>query len=610
MDSIAATDPLRPGDVVHHPAFGFATVAEVDDRGAQLRWSRDGQQSPTHVSRHALGTSYRRCRNGGVLARHFLDPAFTRRCAADDPVALLGLLLTDLGRSQPKHDVAEWMEKLVGDEKFDGWWGAVMVLAGVDSRFVVTADRVELAPGVTDADFTAPHEPADIAESVEPETVEVPFAMPASGMSRGAIWASALSMANALASLHARGETMLRRPESTVNNAEGWSIRADTEAGPPSEDVAFAMRRFVESTLGVNLPAAVPSHELVDLVPATQNDFAPELLGVLRYALARDPRLRPRDGLALVHDLTVAQTVSQLRAALPLQPSAELVAGFDTHIGTLKALAGQTNQDSFLLLGDPEHALVMVADGISTATAGSGDLASSLAARTLRLQWTGHHDNLRAATADEAWRFLTVAFEKANRVVAEAAIRLAGGDLSRHVPMGTTIIAGVTVGDTIHLAALGDSRAYVVGRHGVAPLLWDQNLNALRLRQAVAGATIPWDDRGYALIGYLGHFDEMGDPSLGPVMRTSVRLLPGEWLLLTSDGVSDHAADEEAGVYRILERLVAQHGGPADASAAMRLSRRIVLAANDGSGGDNVTVLALTLSAKLLASAEDNSIID
>ncbi len=610
MDSIAASDPLRPGDVVHHPAFGFATVAEVDDRGAQLRWSRDGQQSPTHVSRHALGTSYRRCRSGGVLSRHFVDPAFTRRCAADDPVALLGLLLIDLGRSQPTHDVAEWMEKLVGDEKFDGWWGAVMVLAGVDSRFVVTADRVELSPGVTDADFTAPHEPADVVESSEPEAMEVPFATPLTGMSRGAIWASALGMANALAALHARGETMLRRPEATLNNAEGWSIRADTEAGPPSEDVAFAMRRFVEATLGISLPASIPSHELVDLVPATQNDFAPELLGVLRYSLARDPRLRPRDGLALVHDLTVAQAVSQLRATLPLQPSAELVAGFDTHIGTLKALAGQTNQDSFLLLGDPEHALVMVADGISTATAGSGDLASSLAARTLRLQWTGHHDNLRAATADEAWRFLTVCFDKANRVIAEAAIRLASGDLSRHVPMGTTIIAGVTVGDTIHLAALGDSRAYVVGRHGVAPLLWDQNLNALRLRQAVAGATIPWDDRGYALIGYLGHFDEMGDPSLGPVMRTSVRLLPGEWLLLTSDGVSDHAADEEAGVYRILERLVAQHGGPADASAAMRLSRRVVLAANDGSGGDNVTVLALTLSAKLVASVEDTSIID
>ena len=122
------------------------------------------------------------------------------------------------------------MEKLVGDEKFDGWWGAVMVLAGVDARFVVTADRVDLAPGVTDADFTAPHAPADVAESAEPETVDVPFAMPANGMSRAAIWASALGMANTLASLHARGETMLRRPESTLKHGEGWTIRADTEA--------------------------------------------------------------------------------------------------------------------------------------------------------------------------------------------------------------------------------------------------------------------------------------------------------------------------------------------------------------------------------------------
>ena len=540
-----------------------------------------------------------------MLARHFLDPAFTRATAADDPVALLGLLLLDLGGSQPARDLQEWMETLVGGGNSDGWWGEVVNLIRFDVRFHVKSDRLDLAAGVGEAQF------ARVATAVAPPPPGV-AAEPSnvSAMDREALWQSALGISHALAAMHARGETLLRCDEFALLTASGWSLRADTEPAPPADDVAFAMRRFVGVALGLSEAPLVHAHELVDMIPATNLSFAPELLGVIRYALARDARLRPRDGLALVHDITVAHAVSRLRDILPVQPMAELAAGFDTHIGTLKSLAGQTNQDSFLLLGEPAHALLMVADGISTSTAGSGDIASSLAARTLRLLWSGHHESLRQATAEEAWRFLTQAFEKANRVIADAAMGLADGDMSRHIPMGTTIVAGVTVGDTVHLAALGDSRAYVVGRHGVAPFLWDQNLNALRLQQAMAGASVAWDDRGYGLTGYLGHCDDLGVPALGPVMTTSVRLLPGEWLLLTSDGISDHAAPEEAGVYQILSRLVEEHGGPADARSAMRLARRVVLAANDGTGGDNATVLAVTLAAHSPQSTESASTTD
>ncbi len=597
MDPVAASDPLRPGDVVHHPAFGFATVTEVDDRGAQLRWAGEGHASPTHVSRHVLHTSYRRCRPGGLLARHLADPEASRKLAADDPVAMLGLLLVDLGGPQPLADVEEWMLQLVGEHNFAGWWGAVTALAGIDDRFLLDDTHVVLAPGVTERDFAEPLPAPELPSPLPPAEPEPDVAPPERPPADARwLWASVLDLANTLAALHARGECLLHRREAATHTST-WSLQADTESGSLAEDVCWAARRFVEDALGVLLPDAVPSSELVDLAPAVLSHLPPELLGVLRYALARDPALRPRDGLAFAHTLAVARAVWTSREALPRRVQAELVAGFDTHIGTMKALAGQTNQDSFLLLGDPEHALVMVADGISTATAGSGDLASSLAARSLRLQWTGHQDALRGAPAEEVFRFLLAALDRANRVVAEAAIRLAGGDLSRHVPMGTTVVVGVTAGDVVRLAALGDSRAWLVGRHGVAPLLWDQNLNSVRLRQAAAGGPFPWDDRGYALVGYLGHFDELGEPRLGPVMTTSVRLLPGEWLVLASDGISDHAAAEEAGVYRIVEHLVAEHGAGADASTAMRLARRIVLSANDGSGGDNATVLTLTLSA-------------
>ena len=34
---------------------------------------------------------------------------------------------------------------------------------------------------------------------------------------------------------------------------------------------------------------------------------------------------------------------------------------------------------------------------------------------------------------------------------------MAGGDLTRHIPMGTTAVVAIVRGDRVHLASLGDS---------------------------------------------------------------------------------------------------------------------------------------------------------
>ncbi|MBM4366723.1 MAG: protein serine/threonine phosphatase 2C family protein [Deltaproteobacteria bacterium] len=611
MLPIAVDDPLRVGDVVHHPAFGFATLAEVDERGARLRWHGTAAAHPTYVSRHGLSTSYRKCRPGSLLARRAAEPDKVRRMAQEDPVAILGLLLVDLGDAQPLDHAHDWMRQVVGDQGmegngFDGWWNAILSLASVDGRFRLDEDRIGLSPGVHERDFTTP--------------VAVPAALPpepaATALSRGprvdydpdAIFASACKLAEALAALHARGDSLLHRRDASHDAEAGWQLAVDPEPQHPADSVHWAARRLVEELLGLEIPDIVPPQELVDALPGAVPSVPAELLGVLRRCLARDQALRPRNGLEWALQLAQAHASFDARRRLPRAAGAALCVGFDTHIGTLKALVGQANQDAFVVLGEPDMLCFAVADGISTSTAGSGDLASSLFVRTLRLQWTAHHENLRGAGPEEAFRFLCGALERANRVICEAASCLAHDDISRHVPMGTTAIVGLSVGDSVYLAALGDSRALLCGRHGVAPLAWDQNLNAMRLRQAAQGNAVPWDDHGYALVGYLGHFDETGEPSLPPPILVATRLLPGEWLVLASDGLSDHAAPEEAGVYAVIEATLARHGRRADPASAMAVARRLVLAANEGTGGDNITVLALTLSSKAAGNEENDPV--
>ena len=86
------------------------------------------------------------------------------------------------------------------------------------------------------------------------------------------------------------------------------------------------------------------------------------------------------------------------------------------------------------------------------------------------------------------------------------------------------------------------------------------------------------------LVGYLGHFNMAGEAEPLEPTLARVRLLPGEHLLLCSDGLNDYAADSHAELHGLLAAAVRED----DLTAA---ARKLVGEANLGGGGDNVTVL-------------------
>ena len=186
---------------------------------------------------------------------------------------------------------------------------------------------------------------------------------------------------------------------------------------------------------------------------------------------------------------------------------------------------------------------------------------------------------------------------RANRLILTEAARAVNGNLAEHVPMGTTLILVTTQGNRVHLASLGDSRAWVVGSWGTSLLTSDQNLQSQLLREHVSGTDPDWTEERFALTGYCGHLDATGRPALPPVHTRTFTLLPGEWVVMTTDGFSDFAHDENAGLAQLLASAVQESRGPTPALRAMAIARRLVQASNEGGGGDNVTVLAFTLSA-------------
>lgn len=396
------------------------------------------------------------------------------------------------------------------------------------------------------------------------------------------LWPVTIGLARAMAHRHAQAET--GGVHSARLTPEGSLELGAPEAGTASQDVRDAMRLLCELAVGRTPDRAQLGDEaLLAHLPALAPHLPPAWLAVAARALAPQPSQRPSGGLDLWEQLAQAEATDRVRAAAPRRPRARMLVGADTHIGRLKARAGQTNQDAVWHASRGGLSLLVVADGISISTAGSGDLASDLLVKTVSRRWDERADRLIDADDDDLEAFLVESLVQANDAVCAASLRIVGGPLGNHMPMGTTAILAFARGGQILLAALGDSRAYVVGAAGAASVLGDQNLRGAWLASWLRGTPISLDGEGHALIGYIGRFDADDRPAPLPPALRRVTLLPGESLVLCSDGLNDYAAGSAAELACMLEQACMLEPEAA--------ARALVARANEGGGGDNVTVL-------------------
>lgn len=212
--------------------------------------------------------------------------------------------------------------------------------------------------------------------------------------------------------------------------------------------------------------------------------------------------------------------------------------------------------------------LFMVADGMGGAAA--GELASATAVdvvlRSLRESWTA---NARGASDD----FVTAI---------EQAAQTANGVIYRYATehpevrgMGTTATIAGLLGDTLYLAQVGDSRAYLV-RDGVARQLTKDQSLIQKLVEAgeMTEAEAEVSERRNIILQALGPEAHI------KVDLTHQQVRRGDVLVLCSDGLSGLVRGEE------IARAVREEG---DLLAA---SRRMVDLANDLGGPDNITVVA------------------
>ncbi|MBN2797795.1 MAG: protein phosphatase 2C domain-containing protein [Deltaproteobacteria bacterium] len=511
-------------------------------------------------------------------------------------------LLDELARSTPQEDPTQWMADLILHRR---------ELSADELARALSATHPEVStwllvdyspPTLGDNESTGTYDGPAGMQGLKEDLPLGPDPVPLSAVPRrsgASVLQLGLSIARSLAQHHNAGrvvhptrDSVFLTPDAGLEVlAQGdaaTSPRPLTEVPSARSDIYAAAVLLLELLLGRSWPRNLPAHKVIPSLRHVVPDLLPEALAPLDAALHPLPSARPESGLQWLVKWQLAARAQQHRATASIEPTAQVRVGYDTHIGRVKTLLSQTNQDALTVMVRDHQALVVVCDGISTANIGSGDVAASITTQVLGNLWEQATQRLDKATPQERQDFLERSLRMANQAVCEATMRFAGGQLEGRVPMGTTAIVAMFHGNDVQIATLGDSRVYLVGPYGASLITADQNQAGERIKSWMRGEFSWWDPSGSALVGYIGHFDEWHRPAALPPVFTRLRLLPGERLFMSSDGITDYVGHAHPEVVRAIEEGLA--GRPVDEAA-----REMVNRANRGGGGDNLTATVVEL---------------
>ena len=227
----------------------------------------------------------------------------------------------------------------------------------------------------------------------------------------------------------------------------------------------------------------------------------------------------------------------------------------------------KTNEDTF----EVQPPLYVVCDGMGGANA--GEVASSLATETLVDRVTSGDSLLEAAQAANA-----------------AVFQRASGNAEQS-GMGTTLTAFLLEGSAAHFVHIGDSRAYLLRDGGLEQVSDDHSLVGEMVRD---GRLTVEEAAVHPHRSILSR--ALGTEAQARIDEFTVDLLPGDVLLLCSDGLSGPVADDAL-------RLALTRSDPQEAAG------RLVLEARRQGGPDNITAVVVRFDEAIPAGDEEVTLV-
>jgi protein phosphatase len=218
------------------------------------------------------------------------------------------------------------------------------------------------------------------------------------------------------------------------------------------------------------------------------------------------------------------------------------------------------NEDAFVTFPtDDGGQVLVVADGMGGHLA--GEVASAKAIAVLRRE-------LQRATDDPS-AALRAAIELANREIWDEA-----ANDPEKAGMGSTVVAAVVIGNRAYLANAGDSPAYLVRGGQTEQITRDHGLVA----EQVEAGVINEEDAEHHPYRHILTRCLGAEATVEAEVYPPRELLPGDLLVLCSDGLTEHVQRRE------LAELITSLDPE-------QVARDLVGVANERGGHDNITVV-------------------
>lgn len=223
---------------------------------------------------------------------------------------------------------------------------------------------------------------------------------------------------------------------------------------------------------------------------------------------------------------------------------------------------------------DTRYGVFVVCDGMGGQAA--GEVASKLGVDTMLSYFrqaasNGHFPEIgpKFDNVSERANALGSAIRLANQTIFDAA-----GKQSAHAGMGSTIVSVLVRGNFISIGHVGDSRIYLVRNSNIQQLTNDHSLVMEQVRRGlITKEEAEVSEMQNIIIRALGS-EETVEPDLDDLIA-----LPGDTLLLATDGLTKHVKDD---------RLLSLIQG---ASSLDKACDAMIQAAKDHGGDDNITCI-------------------
>jgi serine/threonine protein phosphatase PrpC len=269
-------------------------------------------------------------------------------------------------------------------------------------------------------------------------------------------------------------------------------------------------------------------------------------------------------------------TVCGLRAAnerdhFTEQPAPHVAAVSD------RGLVHSRNEDAVALAASDDRTVLVVCDGVTTAT--DSDVASLAAARAARDVLAAAPSAPTSSSPTDRTEYWTARLVEAAAAAQAAASASAACVAAVENPPSTTFVATVADRTTVITGCVGDSRAYWFGDDGTArQLSADDSWASAEIAHGVTRAVAEADPRAHAITRWLGADSPDSTPSFAAITA------PGSgWLLACSDGLWNYCS-EPTDLAALLARCAAPAGDD-----PLKLAESLVDWANTQGGHDNIT---------------------